>query len=230
MRKRGMTVIEVIVIILLFSVIFVWFVFGTVMEPMCGGGGSKTQDISNLKALVGLYISGQCDKKPMPKSTGHRFWLALFVGDPDNLLTGETGVHIDNVYAQPSQAGNLLCPIDQGALSKNEITTDFQQMIDNREQGWNNLAQEDNLYTSYAGPKSLRAFTDKSSSGIVGCDGSREGYGFFTDGFSVVNNKQGAEFKEYEQLAEKYPDEWTKTQDEPNWNSTLLQNVINITP
>ena len=222
MRNRGITLIEVVVIVIILGVITV-LLLPNIIVPI--SRGPKTTDISNLKGLVGIYIAGQTDKKSTPKSKGHRFWLAMFVGDPVGV---EGGLKIDDLYASPSQAGNLLSPKDAEALSKDKIAQAFQNALDNGIQGWDKLPGKDNLYTSYAGPTSRRAFSNKKSGGIVGCTGSRDKLGFFLDGFATVNSSQGAEFKTYEQLSEKYPDDWTGEEDEPNWNSQLLKSILNI--
>ena len=224
MNKKGVTFLEVVVIILCIALLII------VLLPDIDrrdSRGNITHDISNLRSLYGIFISGQTDKKPMPKSVGHRFWLALFVGDPADKTTG---VKIDNVYAHPSQAGNLINFRDDGRLSKDEIIADFQNALTNKIQGWEQLPKQDNLYTSYAGPRTLSAFLKKGSTQVIGCTGSRNGYGFYDDGFSVLRADQSAEFLLYEMLATETPDEWSADQDEPSWNSTLLKNVINIEP
>ena len=156
---------------------------------------------------------------------GHRFWLAMFVGDPVGV---EGGLKIDDVYASPSQAGNLLSPKDAEAFHKDEISKAFQNAFSNEIQGWDKLPGKDNLYTSYAGPKNRSVFRNKSSAAIVGCTGSRDKLGFFLDGFAVVYADQRAEFLTYEDLSEKYPNDWTGEEDEPNWDSQLLKSVLNI--
>jgi len=150
----------------------------------------------------------------------------MFIGDP---ASWKNGLKPDETYAQITQAGNLLCPRDFDSLEKAEIMNEFDDLLFNGSGGWDKLPKNDNLYCSYAGPRNARVFTDKSEV-IVGCTGSRDGKGFYTDGFSAVNSQQGAEFKLYEEVAERFYDDWTGEEAEPNWNSTLLKHVLNIEP
>ena len=221
MLNRTLSCKEVLVIVIILGVIVV-LLLPNIMYSPCGS--SQTTEISHLKGLVGIYIAGQTDKKTTPKSMGHRFWLAMFVGDPVGV---EGGLKIDDVYASPSQAGTLLSPKDAEALSKDEISQAFENALSNEIQGWDQLIGDDTLYTSYAGPRNRRVFLSKPAA-IVGCSGSRDGLGFFVDGFAVVYADQRAEFLTYEDLAEKYPDDWTGEEDEPNWNSQLLKSVLNL--
>lgn len=184
----------------------------------------KAESIDHLKNLVGLYITGQTQRKPTPKSIGHTFWLALFVGDSAG-VTG--GLKIEDAYAQPSQAGNLISPADRYCLSKDDIEKAFEDAFLAERQGWDQLPGDSRLYTSYAGPRTRRDISRKKN-GIIGCEGSRNGHGFFPDGFCVVTNYQSASFMKYEDLAKENSDEWTGKETEPNWDSELLDTVYNV--
>jgi len=220
MYKQGITIIEVIVIVMILIVIAALILPN--MMSSTGWGHNKSQDISNLKNLVGIYISGQTANKKVPKSRGHEFWLALFVGDPKSM---KDGLDIWNAYAQPSQAGNLICLMDKGVLSKDEIAQEFEDLVMNEVQGWDSLSHDSSSYTSYAGPKNPDYFSQKM---IVGCTGSRDGIGFFSQGFAVVYGDQSAQFLKYEDLADSNSQEWTGDEVEPNWKSVTLLTVLNL--
>ena len=133
MRNRGISLIKSIVVIGIIVVLAITIIALLIPNFIMGSHTYKPRDVYNLKGLVGIFISAQTDKKTAPKSTGHRFWLAMFVGDPVGV---EGGLKIEDVYASPSQAGNLLSPKDAEAFSKDEISQAFENALTYEIQGW----------------------------------------------------------------------------------------------
>ncbi len=180
----------------------------------------RDADKKNLETLIRIYLEGRKKGKPVPKSRGHRFWLALFTGDPAGI---SGGLKIKDAYAPPSKAIILISSEDKGAKLK-EVVRDIQELVDKGVSGWDQLG-EDNLYTSYAGPKDIANF---GTNEVVGCTGSKGGCGFWEDGFMIVRGNGKVEYLKYADLATKFPEDWDGDEDEPNWNSKLLKNRANL--
>ena len=219
MEKRGFTLIELLVV-LGFLVLLALFLIPRKLTYDINH--NQHLDVNNLKSLCNAYTTG-LHVYPSPKATGHRFWLALFVGDKEGT---KDGLKIEDAYARPGDASMLRCSHDSAVKTKIKMIREFQDMLDNKKSGWD-LLKNDELYTSYAGPKSRLSF---SKGEVVGATGSRNGLGFFENGFAIVRGNGSAEYKEYVKLAEEYPDEWSDGEnlEEPLWNSTLLRTVLNL--
>jgi len=189
-KQRGFTLIELLVVIAIIGVlaaILIPNILGAIKDAR------KTADVANLKELVKQYIAGQAKKYKGPRSTGHRFWVAMICGDGVangyNVVANQT-----EVYLSVAEAGLLICPEDDN-IQKEDLKAKLQGAI-----GGGGAAGATIDWCSYAGP--LNGYQTFNKNGaIVGCTGSRNNTGYFADGMSVVRQNDEAEFVSWEKAA-----------------------------
>ena len=209
MNKRGITRIEVLVVILVvitLSAILVPFLMDSAVDHRRG------PDRNNLSGLIESYLTGSSfmePNKPTPESTGREFWLALFVGDGPGMRLEVRDVELENIYLQARSVNLLRSPADPKIVSREALE---QAILEAIESG-RGVAALGPTHVSYAGPKGdadglpNRALYGGPNSRLVGSTGSRDGIGFYIDGFYAVNQDGAASFYRFSDLAEEqgYP-------------------------
>ncbi|MGE0431245.1 MAG: type II secretion system protein [Planctomycetota bacterium] len=223
MRKRGFTLIELLVVIAIIGVLAA-ILIPNILSAIAGS--KKTADATNLKRLVEQYMAGQAQakSKKTPKSAGHRFWLALCVGDgpgPGNLeITGDDDP--DQYIGVGDSAGLFLSPGDSDAMGQDEVKKALQECVEGGS-GVTGL-QSSELMCSYAGPKTPKKNMSDKKGNIVGCNTDRDGASIFDDGFNGVTASGQARYYYYREMTEQYS--WPDQVDAPQFGSEPLDEVI----
>ncbi len=188
--------------------------------------GWKTPDATNLKRLVETYLSGQAQAKakPTPTSVGHRFWLALCVGDGPG--EGNVVVHdaddADQYIGSGDGAGLYLSPSDQDALNQDEVKQELERAI-MAGTGVSGLQNSD-LMCSYAGPANPAVDMRSMDKRIVGCTIDRGGYSIFDDGFNAVTASAQARYYKYRDMVDQYG--WPDGVECPLYGQDPLTHVV----
>lgn len=226
-NNKAFTLIELLVVIAIIGVlaaILIPNVLGAIEEAR------KTADANNLKELMGSYTKGYNPSKGkgMPSSTGHRFWLALYVGDGPGGRLQINDPTSSKIYISADACNLLRSPKDGSVRTRDDLQRELGLAITNQS-GAQGLSID---YTSYAGPKGAgpnntpdRALGRGNPHGIVGCTGSRGGQGFFDDGFSVVTYNNEASYRTYDSLRDAGLQYDPNTSTAPAYEQEILEYV-----
>ena len=192
---------------------------------------SKTPDATRLKRLVETYLSGQAQAraKRTPTSVGHRFWIALCIGDgPGAGYLEVDGPDDLDSYMDPETAAYLLTNTedDRGAFTRDEV----QELLQLAMASGRGLAaltpEEADQMCSYAGPMEPRKNMRDKKGLIVACNTDRNGQSAsaFDDGFNAVTASAQARYYNYRDMVDEFG--WPEGVQTPQFGQDPLSAVV----
>ena len=221
---RGFTLIEFIALLAIIAILSLVVLLPAVPRGYHGGG--KTADATNLKRLVETWLSGQAQRTPKqtPTSVGHRFWLALCVGDGpgEGNLTLQGSDDPNQYIGSGDGAGLFLSPGDRDCLNQDEVKQELENVL----QAGTGVAglQNSDLMCSYAGPSNPAVDMRNKKGLIVGCTIDRAGMSIFDDGFNGVTASAQARYYNYRDMVDQY--NWPDGVSCPQYGLDPLTNVV----